>query len=119
MSIFDLKDPEGTWRICGKPFSRKSEYGRQVFMVESDGELLSDAVSEEGQIHIYKLYSSRVDWINMKNLDNKILYLSYTGSHIETTNFKGMGNKIYFPKFEGDRMVFYLFDTKKISFLWR
>ena len=36
----------------------------------------------------------------MTNLDNKILYLSYSGSHIETTNFKGMGNKIYLPKFE-------------------
>ena len=35
--IFDLKDPEGTWRICGKPFSHQSEYGRQVFKVESDG----------------------------------------------------------------------------------
>ena len=50
----------------------------------------------------------------MTNLDNKILYLSYTGSHIETTNFKGMGNKIYLLKFEGDRMVFYSFDTKNI-----
>ena len=113
VAIFDLKDPESTWRICGKPFSNKSEYGRQVFMVESDGELLSATVSEEGQIYIYKLHSSQVNWINMTNLDNKILYLSYTGSHIETTNFKGMGNKIYFPKFEGDRMVFYSMDTKK------
>ena len=55
----------------------------------------------------------------MTNLDNKILYLSYIGSHIETTNFKGMDNKIYFPKFEGVCMVFYSFDTKKLSFLWR
>ena len=61
VAIFDLKDPEGTWRICGNPFSCKSEYGRRVFMVESDEELLFVVVSEEGQIYIYKLHSSQVD----------------------------------------------------------
>ena len=48
-----------------------------------------------------------MDSINITNLGNKILYLNYTGSHIETTNFKGMGNNIYFPKFEGNHMVLY------------
>ena len=82
LAIFDPIDPEGTFRIYGKPFSRKLKIRRRAFMVESDGELLSATISEEGQICIYKLHSFKRKWINMENLDHKILYLSYVGSWI-------------------------------------
>ena len=35
---------------------------KEAFMVESDGELLSATISEEGQVCIYKLHSSKRDW---------------------------------------------------------
>ena len=82
VAIFDPKDPEATFRICGNPFSRKSKI-RESFIIESDGELLAiTVIGKEGHIYLYKLHSSKMDWnwINMLNLDNKILYLSYSGS---------------------------------------
>ena len=91
------------WRICGKSFSRKSRT-RRVFIVESDGELLAVAVNgEEGRICVYKLHSSKMEWITVSDLGNKILYLSYKGVD---------NNKIYFPKFQGNRVVFYSLDIK-------
>ena len=115
LAIFDPKDLEGIFRISGKRFPQKIKDRRQAFMVESDGDLLSTTISEKGQIYVYKLHSSKRNWIYMENLDHKILYLSSIGSWAETTKFKGMGNKICFPKFQDNDILFYLliFKTKE------
>ena len=44
-------------------------------MVERNEKLIYATITTEGQIFIYKLDSSKMNWINMTNLDYKILYL--------------------------------------------
>ena len=72
-------------------------------MIESNGQLLAVAVSgEEGRICVYRLHSSKMDWIKISYFGNKIFYLSNNGLWVDTTSFRGMNNKNRFEKVKVD-----------------
>ena len=111
--VFDPKDIAGSLNFCGKSYSEVPHKSVvQSFIVESDGELLTVFLHEEGRIWICKLNPTKGEWMKVEDLGNKVMYVSNGGSWAEKATFQGMGNKIYLPMlYDNNVVVFYCLAT--------
>ncbi|KAL6988283.1 hypothetical protein U1Q18_014033 [Sarracenia purpurea var. burkii] len=115
LGVYDPTDDEGegSWDICGKP-SQKLKNSQQGYIVESDGDLLSVFIANEGsRVYVLKRDFSNNSWRKVESLGDKMLYLCIRTSLAETAMVKGAGNKIYLPMFYGNEGVFYSLATRK------
>ena len=116
VAVFDPNHIEDSWDFCWKPYSKVSHMSVvQSFIVESDGELLTVFLGNEGEFWILKLNPVTWEWMEVKDLGNKVLYLSNGASWAEKTVFEGMGNRIYLPMLcdNSNTVVFYSLTTLK------
>ncbi|KAF9589864.1 hypothetical protein IFM89_028799 [Coptis chinensis] len=78
------------------------------FLVEYNGEILSVSVGFVGQhVRVYKLDQSKMRWVGVTSLGDKVLFLSHIASILVPAGLKGKENTIYFPRFHGKDNVFY------------
>ena len=109
------------WTIVSTGLPEHIRYShQQSYMMEGNGGKLL-AVFEvhdcEKCVYVFELNlsssRSRMKWHEVRNLENKMLYVSPGGSFLESARVKGMGNKIYLPNVQDNRNVFYSLQTKK------
>lgn len=87
---------------------------RRSFMVEYNDEIISVFVGPVGQrIWVYKLDKSNTNWkwVELKSLDNKVIFLSNGTSVMVPAGLKGLENRIYLPRSLGEGNVYYSMTT--------
>ncbi|KAG8370540.1 hypothetical protein BUALT_Bualt14G0127600 [Buddleja alternifolia] len=68
---------------------------------------------EERKVNVFKLLGPDMKRKVVKDLGDKMFYVSHTACFAHTDPQTSMANKIYFPKFHGDDGVFYSLETRK------
>lgn len=133
LAVFDLNEYLGapnkyscSWTVfsTGLPEHICDSYERS-YLVEDNGELFTvfEMHDCEPSVYIFSLNlspsgsRSRMNWSHMKwhevrNLRNKMLYVSPGGLFSELAAVEGMRNTIYLPKVQDNSNVFYSLKTK-------
>ncbi|KAF9588925.1 hypothetical protein IFM89_017604 [Coptis chinensis] len=102
---------DGCYHIRSIPEMRRMrilQSSEWQFLVEYNGEILSVSVGFVGQhVRVYKLDQSKMRWVGVTSLGDKVLFLSHIASILVPAGLKGKENTIYFPRFHGKDNVFY------------
>ncbi|XP_031095077.1 F-box/kelch-repeat protein At1g57790-like [Ipomoea triloba] len=103
----------GSWKVIGKSHRQFKKY-QNLYLLESDGDLMCVATLDVGEVHVLKLDCDMM-WQRVNNLNGKSLYVSYWASFARKVMAQGVDNKIYFPRFYDNKGLFYCLATKQ----WR
>ncbi|KAL5718547.1 hypothetical protein ACHQM5_011436 [Ranunculus cassubicifolius] len=113
LGIFNPKESEqeDMWKVyTNLSVLTLGPINTRSFIVECDGELLSVFVGHMGSpVHVYKLDRSNrsMQWIEVKSLGDKVMFLSHGSSVLVATDLKGTEDRIYFPRLKENANVFY------------
>ncbi|OVA01301.1 Protein of unknown function DUF295 [Macleaya cordata] len=110
LGVFDLED-NFSWKVLANP-EQPCNSVYQSFLVECEGKLLSVFLGHIGsQVRIYRLDSSKMVWVKVKNLGKHMLCISHSSCISAIAPNSCMENKIYFSRFHGEGILFYSLDT--------
>jgi hypothetical protein len=115
IGVFDPNSNPSKWTT----YYVTTEPHRRNYLVESDGKLLAlfEGNEEETLIQVFellpklqtikKIKPSKMVWRRLRNLGNRMLYISLGGSFLEPVVARGTGNKIYLPMIQHNKNIFY------------
>ncbi|XP_026442182.1 F-box/kelch-repeat protein At1g57790-like [Papaver somniferum] len=114
LAVFKVDGNGINWKVLEKPH-KPFDSIYPSFLVECDRELLLVKMGRLGTLFgIFRLDSSRMDWIKIENLGKFMLFVSHTScfSVIAPPNSR-MKNKVYFPRLcmNGEGVLFYCLET--------
>ncbi|KAL3511942.1 hypothetical protein ACH5RR_024659 [Cinchona calisaya] len=113
LGIFD-PNRKILWRVLHQPQPPFIDMVDESYLVECEGQLLSVFLDNHGKmVSLYRLDKLQTSWKTVKNLGDKMLFLSHCSS-FAVKNDDGMENKIYFPRFDegGNGIMFYCLKTR-------
>ncbi|GFQ05930.1 F-box/kelch-repeat protein at1g57790 [Phtheirospermum japonicum] len=127
IATFDVDDKRGVagrWVVRTKCFfpPRLCHKTRQNYLIRLHDEHMLLAVlvaHDERKVHVFKrlLEPNMKKWDPVRDLGDKVLFVSRAASFAGTTPRRSMANRIYFPKIHGGgdqcNVVFYSLDTQR------
>ncbi|KAK3040589.1 hypothetical protein RJ639_029035 [Escallonia herrerae] len=117
LGVFDGE--EGKWTVLEKPEKAPFDSVYENFLMKCEEDIMSFFVGKEGfkrgaRISVLRLDRLKMEWQEIKELGDKMLFLSDSTCLSATSHIPGMENKIYFPKLprlHGRYGVFYSLAT--------
>ncbi|KAK2994921.1 hypothetical protein RJ640_004475 [Escallonia rubra] len=117
LGVFDRE--EGKWTVLDKPEKAPFNSVYENFLMECEGDIMSVFVGTEGfkrcaKVSVCRLDRLKMEWQEIKELGDKMLFLSDSTCLSATSHIPGMENKIYFPvlpRLHGRYGVFYTLAT--------
>ncbi|KAF9616358.1 hypothetical protein IFM89_029612 [Coptis chinensis] len=114
----EREDNELMWKVLPVPavisYSDMEIYETPIssYIVECDGEILSVFMGIVGKpVSVFKLDVSKMKWVTLATLGDKVIFLSHATSLLVPAGLKGTEDRIYLPKFRGNDIVFYSLRT--------
>lgn len=113
LGVFKLVLSEASWKIYDRP-QTYDDLLHSCHLVECDGELLSVFIGEVGSwVQVFRFNHLKNNWVELKRLDNHILFIGHRSSFSAIARESQMGNRIYIPWRKGNDIVFYSLESGK------